>query len=48
MNRETCEVFVKLNWESTNSMLIFTVPSGVCKCLVCDSGTQGKVGCLGI
>jgi len=29
MNRETCEVFVKLNRESTNSMLIFTAPSGM-------------------
>jgi hypothetical protein len=44
MNRETCEVFIKLNWVSTNSMLIFTVPSGVCNCLVCDNGTRGKVG----
>jgi len=44
MNREICEVFVKLNWESTNSMLIFTLPSGLCKCLVCDSGTREKVG----
>jgi hypothetical protein len=41
MNREIC---VKLNWESTNTMLTFPVPSGVCKCLVCDSGMWGKVG----
>lgn len=42
--RNMCEIFVKLNWDSANSMLIFPVPSGVCKCLVCDSGTWGKVG----
>lgn len=39
-----CEVVIKLDWESTDSMLIFPVPSVVCKCLVCYSGTWGKVG----
>jgi len=43
MNRETCEVFINLNCGSTNSVLIFPVSSGVCKCFVCDSGTWGKV-----
>jgi hypothetical protein len=40
--RKIYEIFIKLNWKSINFMSIFSVPGGMHKCFVSDSGTKGK------